>query len=230
MVGFDEAGGAGQPAVGDGTKAYWFRRGSTDALAEHDHWKRLHRAFRRHRGWHLNGFHDAILPADVIIDVNYAQVLLVTDGPAGTRDLDDAAVRCQDGSMDEVPQFYGGSGGFDCHRCRLGRSGSGPLGAASGGPRACGRIPHPGRSATLEIIDALDLPPVRTFSTSEAGSADRRTLAELTGCTVTGVDITPEFCEAATALSEWTGLSDRTRFQVGTPQNDRLLTPSSTPS
>lgn len=42
-----------------------------------------------------------------------------------------------------------------------------------------------------------------------------RTLAELTGCTVTGVDLTPAFCEAATALSQWTGLSDRTRFQVG---------------
>ena len=42
-----------------------------------------------------------------------------------------------------------------------------------------------------------------------------RTLAEVTGCTVTGVDLTPEFCEVATALSEWTGLSGRTRFQVG---------------
>jgi ubiquinone/menaquinone biosynthesis C-methylase UbiE len=37
----------------------------------------------------------------------------------------------------------------------------------------------------------------------------------LTGCTVTGVDLTSELCEVATALSEWTGLSDRTRFHVG---------------
>ena len=42
-----------------------------------------------------------------------------------------------------------------------------------------------------------------------------RTLAELTGCTVTGIDLTPEFCEAAAALSTWTGLSDRTTFQAG---------------
>jgi ubiquinone/menaquinone biosynthesis C-methylase UbiE len=42
-----------------------------------------------------------------------------------------------------------------------------------------------------------------------------RTLAESTGCTVTGIDLTPEFCEVATTLSEWTGLSGRTRFQVG---------------
>ena len=32
---------------------------------------------------------------------------------------------------------------------------------------------------------------------------------------VTGIDLTPEFCEAATALSEWTGLSGLTRFRVG---------------
>ena len=42
-----------------------------------------------------------------------------------------------------------------------------------------------------------------------------RTLAELTGCTVTGIDLTPEFCEVATALSQWTGLSHLTRFHVG---------------
>jgi len=35
------------------------------------------------------------------------------------------------------------------------------------------------------------------------------------GCDVTGVDLTPEFCEVATAMSEWTGLAGRTRFQVG---------------
>ncbi|MGN6503770.1 MAG: class I SAM-dependent methyltransferase, partial [Pseudolysinimonas sp.] len=42
-----------------------------------------------------------------------------------------------------------------------------------------------------------------------------RTLVETTGCEVTGIDLTPEFCEAATALTEWTGMSDRARFQVG---------------
>src|SRR5205085_9232422 len=42
-----------------------------------------------------------------------------------------------------------------------------------------------------------------------------RTIAEVTGCTVTGIDLTPEFCEVATALSEWTDLSARTSFRVG---------------
>lgn len=73
-----------------------------------------------------------------------------------------------------------------------------------------------GRAATLEIIEALDLTAdshVLDLGSGLGGPA--RTLAEVTGCTVTGVDLTPEFCEVATALSEWTGLSDRTRFQMG---------------
>lgn len=73
-----------------------------------------------------------------------------------------------------------------------------------------------GRAATLEIIEALDLTSdshVLDLGSGLGGPA--RTLAELTGCTVAGVDLTPEFCEVATALSEWTGLSGRTRFHVG---------------
>ncbi|MBI2243765.1 MAG: methyltransferase domain-containing protein [Nocardioides sp.] len=73
-----------------------------------------------------------------------------------------------------------------------------------------------GRAASLEIIEALRLDAgsqVLDLGSGLGGPA--RTLAESTGCTVTGVDLTPEFCEVATALSQWTGLSDRTRFQVG---------------
>ncbi|MFP5312381.1 MAG: class I SAM-dependent methyltransferase [Actinomycetes bacterium] len=73
-----------------------------------------------------------------------------------------------------------------------------------------------GRRATLEIIDALALTAdshVLDLGSGLGGPA--RTLAEVTGCTVTGVDLTPEFCQVATAFSEWTGLSGRTRFQVG---------------
>lgn len=73
-----------------------------------------------------------------------------------------------------------------------------------------------GRRATLEIIEALGLTAdsqVLDLGSGLGGPA--RTLAEMTGCTVTGVDLTPEFCQVATALSEWTGLSGRTRFHVG---------------
>lgn len=73
-----------------------------------------------------------------------------------------------------------------------------------------------GRAATLEVIEALALTAdshVLDLGSGLGGPA--RTIAELTGCTVTGIDLTPELCEVATALSEWTGLSDRTRFHVG---------------
>lgn len=73
-----------------------------------------------------------------------------------------------------------------------------------------------GRAATLEIAQSLGLTAdsmVLDLGSGLGGPA--RTLAEVTGCTVTGVDLTPEFCEAASALSEWTGMSDRTHFQVG---------------
>jgi ubiquinone/menaquinone biosynthesis C-methylase UbiE len=73
-----------------------------------------------------------------------------------------------------------------------------------------------GRAASLEIIDALGVTAeshVLDLGSGLGGPA--RTLAELTGCTVTGIDLTPEFCEVAKALSQWTGLSERTRFQVG---------------
>jgi SAM-dependent methyltransferase len=73
-----------------------------------------------------------------------------------------------------------------------------------------------GRAASLEMVESLGLTAgshVLDLGSGLGGSA--RTLAELTGCTVTGVDLTPEFCELATALSEWTGMSERTRFHVG---------------
>lgn len=80
-----------------------------------------------------------------------------------------------------------------------------------------------GRAASLEIIEALGLTAdshVLDLGSGLGGPA--RTLAELTRCTVTGIDLTPEFCEVATALSEWTGLSDRTRFLVGDATNTGL--------
>ena len=119
--------------------------------------------------------------------------------------------------MDQVSRFYAGPGGL------VGSIGSAL--EAAGLERATLRPADlapvdefhiRGRAASLEIIEALGLAAdsdVLDLGSGLGGPA--RTLAELTGCTVTGVDLTPEFCEVATALSEWTGLSARTRFQVG---------------
>ena len=138
------------------------------------------------------------------------------DGPR--RVVDAAAARCHDGAdepgLEVLQRPRGPRGG---HRLGPGRGRPGPRDPATGRPRSGRRVPHPWpcghpwrssrRSASLPSSHVLDL------GSGLGGPA--RTLAELTGCTVTGIDLTPEFCEVATALSEWTGLSDRTRFQVG---------------
>lgn len=73
-----------------------------------------------------------------------------------------------------------------------------------------------GRAATLEIIGALELTDrSRVVDLGSGLGGPARTLAEVVGCSVTGVDLTAEFCDVATALSEWTGLDGRTAFQVG---------------
>jgi SAM-dependent methyltransferase len=119
--------------------------------------------------------------------------------------------------MDQVSRFYSGPGGLVAAiSSALDAAG---LDRASLRPADLAPVDEfhiRGRAATLEIIEALSLTPdshVLDLGSGLGGPA--RTLAELAGCTVTGVDLTPEFCEVATALSEWTGLSDRTRFQVG---------------
>ena len=73
-----------------------------------------------------------------------------------------------------------------------------------------------GRAATLEIIEALGVTAdSRVLDLGSGLGGPARTVAEETGCAVTGVDLTSEFCEVATALSQWTGMSDRTSFQIG---------------
>ena len=73
-----------------------------------------------------------------------------------------------------------------------------------------------GREATLALAESMGISAdtsVLDIGSGLGGAA--RTLAEAFGCTVTGIDLTPSFCAAATELSRWTGLDDRTTFRVG---------------
>lgn len=73
-----------------------------------------------------------------------------------------------------------------------------------------------GRAATLEIAEALSV--AEGSSVLDIGSGlggPARAVAEAVGCRVTGIDLTPAFCEAAAELSRWAGFSDRTEFAVG---------------
>jgi ubiquinone/menaquinone biosynthesis C-methylase UbiE len=73
-----------------------------------------------------------------------------------------------------------------------------------------------GRAATVEIATALRVDQSsRVLDIGSGLGGPARAIAELTGAQVTGVDLTPAFSAAATALSEWTGLGDQTDFVVG---------------
>jgi SAM-dependent methyltransferase len=72
------------------------------------------------------------------------------------------------------------------------------------------------RLATREL--AAMLAPTATDHVIDIGSGlggPSRYLAATYGCRVSGVDLTPEFVETATALTARTGLSDRVDFRVG---------------
>jgi ubiquinone/menaquinone biosynthesis C-methylase UbiE len=72
-----------------------------------------------------------------------------------------------------------------------------------------------GVAATTVVIGSLDLDAddhVLDVGSGIGGPA--RTMARTTGCRVTGVDLTPEFVEAATELSRRCGMADHTTFRV----------------
>ncbi|MFC6237781.1 class I SAM-dependent methyltransferase [Longivirga aurantiaca] len=119
--------------------------------------------------------------------------------------------------MNEVASFYGGSGGLvSAIGSALDRAGVDRSALRASDLAPIDEFHIRGRSASLEIIEALGLTAgsqVLDLGSGLGGPA--RTIAEQTGCTVTGIDLTPEFCAAATALSEWTGLAGLTSFRVG---------------
>jgi ubiquinone/menaquinone biosynthesis C-methylase UbiE len=73
-----------------------------------------------------------------------------------------------------------------------------------------------GRRATLELGEKLNLR--ESSSVIDLGSGlggPARTLAETYGCSVTGIDLTEEFCETANMMSIWLGLEKKVEFVQG---------------
>jgi SAM-dependent methyltransferase len=72
-----------------------------------------------------------------------------------------------------------------------------------------------GRAATLDLVRLLDLKPSdRILDLGSGLGGPSRFLARTLDARVTGIDLTPEFCDVATRLSELLGLADKTTFQV----------------
>ncbi len=73
-----------------------------------------------------------------------------------------------------------------------------------------------GMEATLALLEQLDI--TRDTQVLDIGSGlggPARFIASTIGCHVTGIDLTEEFVTTARALSEMTGLADRTSFTTG---------------
>lgn len=70
-----------------------------------------------------------------------------------------------------------------------------------------------GREATIELCGLTEFSPgLRVVDVGAGVGGPARYLATRFGCDVTGVDLTPSFCRAATELTAAVGLTERVRF------------------
>jgi ubiquinone/menaquinone biosynthesis C-methylase UbiE len=73
-----------------------------------------------------------------------------------------------------------------------------------------------GRQATLALAAQMNLgADSRVLDIGSGLGGAARTVAEAYRCHVTGIDLTPAFCEAADVLSAWVKLGDRVAFREG---------------
>ncbi|MBM6593847.1 class I SAM-dependent methyltransferase [Microvirga pudoricolor] len=118
---------------------------------------------------------------------------------------------------DQVAVHYSGGGGLlDAISTGLREAGKDPDRLTATDLASVDEFHIRGRKATLELAASLDI--AATDHVLDIGSGlggPARTLAEAYGCRVTGIDLTPDFCNAATVLSEWVGLSGRVDFRQG---------------
>jgi ubiquinone/menaquinone biosynthesis C-methylase UbiE len=72
-----------------------------------------------------------------------------------------------------------------------------------------------GRMATVEFAGEMGIVPgMRLLDVGSGIGGPSRYFAAHRGCFVTGIDLSPEFCDTAKELSSRTGLGDRTEYRV----------------
>lgn len=73
-----------------------------------------------------------------------------------------------------------------------------------------------GAEATIKLLEGLEVSKgTRVLDIGSGIGGPARTIAARYGCRVVGVDLTPDFVEAARVLSEMCGLSDLLDFKIG---------------
>lgn len=116
---------------------------------------------------------------------------------------------------DSVAEHYSQNGGLAAAIAEtLRRAGLDPQGLKPADLASVDEFHIRGRKATLELAEAMGLSPAsRVLDIGSGLGGPARTLAEIHGCHVTGIDLTPAFCEAAGEMSRWVGLADHVVFQ-----------------
>ncbi len=85
-----------------------------------------------------------------------------------------------------------------------------------------------GPAATRELIEILDVDEnshVLDVGSGLGGPARR--LAKVTGCRVTGIDLSEDYCAVGNTLTSWLDLSERVRLESGDATNLEQFAPSS---
>lgn len=77
-----------------------------------------------------------------------------------------------------------------------------------------------GPAATAELITLLAATaPMHVLDVGSGLGGPARRLASATGCRVTGVDLSENFCATGTILNEWTGMSQQVKLTPGDATN-----------
>ena len=116
----------------------------------------------------------------------------------------------------DLIQHYGGGGLLKAIEAGLAASGKSPQSATVEDLAPVDEFHVGGRSATVALCERLDIDADMELLDIGCGiGGTARFLAAETDCRVTGVDLSPTYVEIAKALSEWTGLGSRCRFEAG---------------
>lgn len=117
---------------------------------------------------------------------------------------------------DTVSAHYATGGLLDRIKAGLAAAGADPDAPSPDDLKAVDEFHIGGVAATRDLIDQVGITAdMHHLDIGSGLGGTPRFIAGATGCSVTGIDLTREFVETATALSRMVGLDGRTRFQVG---------------
>lgn len=85
-----------------------------------------------------------------------------------------------------------------------------------------------GPAATRELIEILDVgADAHVLDVGSGLGGPARRLAKATGCRVTGIDLSEDYCAVGNELTGWLGLSERVRLEPGDATKLKRFAPSS---